>query len=50
MEKESDKKNEENLATELDNKEEKEVHEEIAEELSFEDKLKESHDKLGHKT
>ena len=46
MEKESDKKNEENLATELDNKEEKEVHEEIAEELSFEDKLKESHDKL----
>ncbi len=46
MEKESDKKNKENLATELDNKEEKEVHEEIAEELSFEDKLKESHDKL----
>jgi len=46
MEKENDKKNKENLATELDNKEEKEVHEEIAEELSFEDKLKESHDKL----
>ena len=46
MEKENDKKNEENLATELDNNEAKKIHEEIIEEPSFEDRLKESHDKL----
>ena len=46
MEKENDKKNKENLATELDNNEAKKIHEEIIEEPSFEDRLKESHDKL----
>ena len=46
MEKENDKKNEENLATELNNNEAKKIHEEIIEEPSFEDRLKESHDKL----
>jgi molecular chaperone GrpE len=46
MENENDKKNKENLTSELDTNNEKNVQDEKAQESSFEEKLNETHDKL----